>query len=62
MGLTLSGLNLSLSSLSTKVDEEDLKWLKNLRKLSYIVKSVSWKFSFKILGCRKIKSVFRDVK
>ena len=46
--LTLSGLNLSLSSSSTTsrlvVDEDDLKWFKNYRKLPCIGKSVGWKF------------------
>ena len=28
------------------VDEDDLKWVKNLRKLPYVGEPVSWKFSF----------------
>ena len=44
------------------MDEDDLKWVKNKRKLPCSSKQVSWKFRSTTLGCRKIKSVFRDLK
>ena len=56
-GLTLSSLNFPLSSHPLQaanccrnsrlvVDEDDLKWVKNKRKLPCIGKPLSWKFSF----------------
>ena len=44
------------------VNEDDLMWIKNVRKLPCISKPASKKFSFLNLGCWKSKSVFRDVK
>ena len=67
--LTLSGLNLPLSSSSTTsresrlvVDEEDLMWFKNYRKSHELVNQFHKNFRSKTLSYRKIKSVFRDVK
>ena len=40
------------------VDEDDFKWVENCRKLPCIGELVLWKSP----SCRKIKSVFRDVK
>ena len=45
------------------VDEDDLMWVKNLRKLPCIVKTdFAGNFHSKPFGNRKIKSVFSDVK
>ena len=45
------------------VDEGDLKWVVNWRQLPCIaVKQFHGNFPSEILSCRKIRSVFRDVK
>ena len=36
--------------------------IEKLKKIAFIGKQVLWKFSFQSLICRKIKSVYRDVK
>ena len=44
------------------MDEDDLNWFENWRKLPRIVNQFHGNFCSKILRCREIKSVFRDVK
>ena len=68
--LTLSILNLPLSSSSTTSREllaqfstcSEWRWLEVGETLPCIGKPVSWNFQYKTSSCRKIKSVFRDVK
>ena len=43
------------------MNEDDFMWFKNQRKLPFINK-FHGNFRSKTLGCRNIKSVFRDVK
>ena len=63
MHLTLSDLSLPLCRNSRLVVvEDDLMWGKKLRKLHALVKEFHGNFLSKTLGCREIKSVFRDVK
>ena len=44
------------------LDEDDLMWLKNERKSPCFGQPVCANFRSKTIDCRKIKSVFRDVK
>ena len=71
--LTLSNLNLPLSPHPLQaanccrnsrlvVDEDDLKWVTNLRKLLCIVNQFHGHFHSKTPSCKKIKPVFKDVK
>ena len=71
--LTLSSLTLPLSSHQLQaancfrnsrlvVDEDDLKWVKKIRKLPCIGTSFMGIFLLKPLSFSKIKDVFRDVK
>ena len=44
------------------VDEDDLMWFKIEENCHVLVNQFHWNVCFKTLSCRKIKSVFRDVK
>ena len=44
------------------VDEDDLMWFKIKEKYHVLVNQLHGNFRSNILGCREIKSVFRDVK
>ena len=71
--LTHSGLDLPLSSHPLQaanccrnsrliVDKDDLKWVKNLENCYVLVNQPHGNFNYNTLSCRKIKSVFTDVK
>ena len=44
------------------MDEDELKWVKIKENYSVLVREFHGNFPSKTISCRKIKSIFRDVK